>query len=387
MQNLLIALASIQVILSIIMLVYMHNKLKSFRDQNSLDSDFQQLKEDLAKQFQMNRMEIINAYSARQTELFDSTYKHLNQMRDTMDRKLQELQNDNHVQLDKMRQTVDHQLQETLEKRLGSSFSIVSKHLEEVQKGLGAMQQLAQGVGDLKKVLSNVKTRGVMGEVQLAAILDQLLVPSQYQANVKTKKHSNAYVEFAIKLPGKDSGQHLWLPIDAKFPLDPYEKLLDAYDQEDPSILASAKKTFSRQILKSAGDIRDKYIDPPNTTDFAILFLPFEGLFAEALRDAELFDALSKNYRVILTGPTTLAAFLSSLQMGFRTLAIEKRSSEVWQLLSVVKTEFSKFGQVLEKSQKKAQELTNSLDQAGVRTRAIERKLHDIPLTDEIDAE
>jgi DNA recombination protein RmuC len=279
--------------------------------------------------------------------------------------------------LEKMRETVDEKLSKTLEERLGQSFKIVSERLEAVQKGLGEMQSLASGVGDLKKVLTNVKTRGVLGEIQLGNILEEIMAPEQYEQNVKTKSGSDAHVEFAIKLPGKDvSGKSVYLPIDAKFPQEDFIRLQAAYDQGDPVAVDKANKALMRSIKNFAKDIRSKYIDPPNTTDFGIMFLPIEGLFAEVARQPEMITMLQREYKIIVTGPTTLAAMLNSLQMGFKTLAIQKRSSEVWNILGGVKTEFGKFGDVLEKAQKKITEANNQLDQlVGTRTRAMLRNL------------
>ena len=281
----------------------------------------------------------------------DELTNSLKNFSDTMAVKQSELVKSTEEKLEKMRETVDEKLHKTLEERLGQSFKLVSERLEAVQKGLGEMQNLASGVGDLKKVLSNVKTRGVLGEIQLGNILEQIMAPEQYEANVKTKKGSNDHVEFAIKLPGKDDlGQEVYLPIDAKFPQEDYVRLQTAYDQGDIVGIEAANKALSNSIKKFAKDIRDKYIDPPHTTDFGIMFLPIEGLFAEVVRQPELVAILQREYKIIVTGPTTLAAMLNSLQMGFRTLALEKRSSEVWQVLGAVKTEFGKFGDVLAKT-------------------------------------
>jgi Uncharacterized protein conserved in bacteria len=313
----------------------------------------------------------------KQSEQNLLTAQRLDQMRETLEKKMAELQLGNERKLDEMRATVDEKLQKTLETRLGESFRLVSERLEAVHKGLGDMQQLATGVGDLKRVLSNVKTRGVLGEYQLENILEQILTPDQYARNVKTKQGSNALVEFAIKMPGKGTGP-VWLPIDSKFPREDFEMLTEAYDQAVPELIEEHRKNFIRSIRKCAMDIAGKYIDAPNTTDFAILFLPFESLYAEVLRTPGLFESLQRECRIIITGPTTLSALLNSLQMGFRTLAIEKRSGEVWQLLGAVKTEFARFGEILDKTQKKLQEASNVIEQAGVRSRAIERKLRDV---------
>ncbi len=296
----------------------------------------------------------------------------------SLEKKISDLQSGNEKKLDEMRATVDEKLQQTLETRLSESFRLVSERLEAVHKGLGDMQQLATGVGDLKRVLTNVKTRGILGEYQLENMLEQLLTPDQYARNVKTKTGSNALVEFAVKLPGKEDKQPLWLPIDSKFPKEDFELLLDAYDKAIPELIEECRKNFVRGIKKCAVDIFSKYIDPPNTTDFAILFLPFESLYAEVIRTPGLFESIQRESRIIITGPTTLSALLNSLQMGFRTLAIEKRSSEVWELLGAVKTEFGNFGAILDKTQKKLQEASNVIEDAGRRSRSIERKLKNV---------
>ena len=299
---------------------------------------------------------------------------------ETMSLKQGELMKSTEEKLEKMRETVDEKLHKTLEERLGQSFKLVSDRLEAVQKGLGEMQTLANGVGDLKKVLSNVKTRGVLGEIQLGNILEQIMAPEQYAANVKTKKGSNEHVEFAIKLPGKDDyGQEVYLPIDAKFPQEDYVRLQTAYDTADLSGIESANKALATSIKKFAKDIRDKYIDPPYTTDFGIMFLPIEGLFAEVVRQPELVALLQREHKIIVTGPTTLAAMLNSLQMGFKTLAIQKRSSEVWQILGAVKTEFTKFGGVLDKARKKISEADNELEKlVTTRTNQLMSKLRKV---------
>jgi len=301
----------------------------------------------------------------------------LEAMRRTMEIQLRALQEDNTRQLERMRATVDEKLQTTLEKRLGESFRQVSERLEQVYKGLGEMRSLATGVGDLKKVLTNVKTRGTWGEIRLSHILEQILTPEQYGVNVATGKNSNDRVEFAVKLPGPDpdKDQVVWLPIDAKFPQEDYQRLVDAQEAADKELADKSFKSLENRIKHEARNIRDKYIDPPHTTDFAIMFLPVEGLYAEVLRQPGLCDTLQREHRIVVTGPTTLAALLNSLQMGFRTLAIEKRSSEVWELLGAVKAQFGKFGDVLAQTKKKLQEASNTIDKAEVRTRAIERRL------------
>ena len=303
--------------------------------------------------------------------------KAIEAIRNTIELKIVELQSGNEKKLEEMRATVDEKLQQTLESRLGESFRLVSDRLDAVHKGLGDMQQLAAGVGDLKKVLTNVKTRGVMGEYQLENLLEQLFTPDQYSKNVKTKPGSNALVEFAIKLPGRDENP-MWLPIDSKFPKEDFELLINAYDNGHPELIDEYRKNFVRAIRKAAMDICTKYIDPPNTSDFAILFLPFESLYAEVLRTPGLFESIQRQCKITVAGPTTLSAFLSSLQMGFRTLAIEKRSSEVWQLLGAVKTQFGHFGNILEKTQKKLQEANNVMEEASRRSRVIERKLKSV---------
>ena len=294
--------------------------------------------------------------------------------------KFVELTKSTEENLEKMRVTVDEKLQSTLERRLSESFKVVSERLEQVHKGLGEMQSLAAGVGDLKKVLSNTKTRGVLGEVQLERILEQFLSPEQYEKNVITKKGSRETVEFAIKLPGKDyDNKMVYLPLDAKFPLEVYNKLLDAYDLQNQAQIDAASKNLERFIKKSAKDIRDKYIDPPNTTDFGLMFLPTEGIYAEVLKNQSLVEFVQREYNINITGPTTLVALLNSLQMGFRSLAIEKHSSEVWKILGAVKTEFSKFETVLNSAQNKLNQASSEIDKlVGTRTRQINRKLKNV---------
>ena len=298
-------------------------------------------------------------------------------MRTTIDSRLRELQEDNSKKLEQMRAVVDEKLQLTLETRIGESFKQVSERLEQVYKGLGEMRSLAAGVGDLKKVLTNVKTRGTWGEIQLGNILEQILTQDQYEVNVATKKNSAHRVEFAVKLPGKgvDKEQIVWMPIDSKFPQEDYQRLLDAQEAADKELAERSIKNLEMRIKAEAKEIKEKYLDPPNTTDFGIMFLPVEGLYAEVLRRPGLSDFLQREYRITVTGPTTLAALLNSLHMGFRTLAVEKRSSEVWELLGRVKTEFGKFGDMLAKTKKKLQEAANNIDRAEIRTRVIEGKL------------
>lgn len=316
-----------------------------------------------------------DALGQRLGELTQRNEQRIGEMRATLEQKLRELQTGNEIKLEQMRATVDEKLQTTLETRLGASFKLVSERLEQVQRGLGEMQQLATGVGDLKRMLTNVKTRGTFGEVQLGALLEQVLTIEQYEINCITVPGSNERVEFAVKLPGTYADQPIRLPIDAKFPREDYERLMDAQDRVDVEAVAVSSAALERQVRVEARRIRDKYLAPPHTTDFALLFLPTEGLYAEVLRRPGLFDGLQREFRVTLVGPTTLLALLNSLQMGFRTLAIEKRSSEVWQLLGSVKAEFGKFAGVLEKAHGQLDTVQNSLRAAGVRTRAIERQL------------
>ena len=328
-----------------------------------------------------------DALILKQDELTTKTENKLEKQRENIEMKLKAIQDDNNTKLEKMRETVDEKLHKTLETRLGESFKLVSERLELVQKGLGEMQTLATGVGDLKKVLTNVKTKGVLGEYQLENILEQLLTNEQFSRNVKTKHDSNDMVEFAIKIPNKDdSSKVLWLPIDAKFPTKNYELLMAAYDMGDNSEIEKAQKSLEQTIKTFAKDIKTKYIDPPNTTDFAIMFLPFEGLYAEVLRINGLFETLQREHKITIAGPTTISAFLSSLQMGFRSLAVEKRTSEIWELLGAVRTEFGKFGAVLEKTKDKLEQASKEIDKAGVRSRAIERKLRDVQSLPQPDA-
>lgn len=348
-----------------------------------LEERLKAINEGLSNNAKINREELSKSLKDFQ-EAFSQNVKDFNELQkqkfDTMSDKQDELVKSTEEKLEKMRETVDEKLHKTLEERLGQSFKIVSDRLEAVQKGLGEMQSLASGVGDLKKVLSNVKTRGVLGEIRLGNILEQIMAPEQYEANVKTKSGSNDHVEYAIKLPGKDdSGKEVYLPIDAKFPQEDYVRLQNAYEAGDLAGIDSATKSLVQSIKKFAKDINSKYIDPPNTTDFGIMFLPIEGLFAEVVRQPDLVALLQRDYKIIITGPTTLAAMLNSLQMGFKTLAIQKRSSEVWKILGAVKTEFNKFGGVLEKAQKKINEANREIDTlVGTRTRMMLSKLKNV---------
>ena len=296
----------------------------------------------------------------------------------SVESRLTAIQVDNSAKLEEMRRTVDEKLHATLEQRLGQSFQMVSERLEQVHRGLGEMQTLAAGVGDLKRVLTNVKTRGTWGEVQLSALLEQLLTADQFSANVATRPDTNERVDFAIRLPGKGDGAVVWLPIDAKFPIEDYQRLLDAQDRCDPAAVEEAAKAIEMRLKSEARSIRDKYVSPPHTTDFALLYLPIEGLYAEALRRPGLAEILQRDFRVSLAGPTTLAALLNSLQMGFRTLAIEQRSAEVWAVLGAVKTEFGKFGEALAHTKKKLDEASNSISKAETRTRQLSRRLKEV---------
>lgn len=320
------------------------------------------------------------ANAAKLEALKEALAQGTDNLKESVAQGLNRLREENGQHLEQMRKTVDEKLQGTLEKRLGQSFSLVSERLEQVHRNLGEMQTLTRGVGDLKKVLTNVKTRGTWGEVQLGALLEQILTPDQYEANVRTRMDSGSIVEYAIKLPGhgRDASQHVWLPIDAKFPKEDYERLVEASEQGDSAALDLAARQLEARVKGAARDIRDKYLDPPHTTDFGIMFLATEGLYAEVLRRPGLMEALQHTFRVVVAGPSTLAALLNSLQMGFRTLAIQKRSSEVWELLGAVKTEFDKFGGVMEKVQKKLQEASSVVEQVGVRRRAMARKLRSV---------
>ncbi|WP_243345446.1 DNA recombination protein RmuC [Parabacteroides sp. FAFU027] len=334
----------------------------------SLKDNREELNQTLAR-FQVNLDRNIQSFNELQREKFAQ-----------MDNKQSEMILKTEQKLEQMRETVDEKLQKTLNERLGQSFETVSKQLLAVQDGLGEMKTLAQDVGGLKKVLSNVKVRGTLGEVQLSMLLEQILAPDQFEANVRTKKGSSDLVEFAVKLPGRDDNQsHVYLPIDAKFPKEVYEKLLDAYESGDSVQVESAGKVLETTIKRMAKDISDKYIDPPGTTDFAILFLPFESIYAEVIRRSALLEQIQRESKVIVTGPTTLAAILNSLQMGFRTLALQKRSSEVWSILGAVKTEFEKFGGLLEKAQKNINTASDQIGELiGTRTNVIKRRLREV---------
>ena len=364
------------------------------RMESSVKDEFRQNRKEISEQLKINRDEMANSLQVFRAELlqslktfqdsFDQNVKSFNELQKEkfgqMETKQTELIQNTEKKLEQMRETVDEKLQKTLNERLGQSFELVSKQLKDVEQGLGEMKTLAADVGGLKKVLSNVKMRGGIGEVQLAMLLEQILAPDQYEANVKTKHGSADLVEFAIRLPGRDEDQTIvYLPVDAKFPKDVYEQVVDAYETADPVLIETASKNIEAVIRKMAKDIRDKYIDPPHTTDFAIMFLPFEGIYAEVVRRAALLEQLQREFKVVVTGPTTLAAILNSLQMGFRTLAIQKRSGEVWRVLGAVKQEFENFGGMLEKAHKEISRAGDTIDELrGKRTRAINRKLKEV---------
>ena len=361
------------------------------RNRTELNTTIQQFREELQTTIisfnktimaQMVEMATLNknqldTFSKQLTTLTQVNEEKLEKVRDIVDVRLKSLQEDNGQRLEKMRETVDEKLHSTLEKRLGESFKQVSDRLEKVHQGLGEMQTLASGVGDLKKVLTNVKTRGIWGEIQLGNLLEQILTAEQYERNVITKKGSRDPVEFAIKLPGRENDA-VYLPIDAKFPKEDYERLLEAQEQANVVLIEEAGKAIEARIKLEAKNIRDKYIDPPYTTDFAIMFVPIEGLYAEVLRRPGLSEQLQRDYRITVAGPTTFAALLNSLQMGFRTLAVEKRASEVWSLLGTVKTEFGKFGDILDKTKEKLQQATDNIELASKKSRTIETKLRKV---------
>ena len=366
--------------------------LKNNRKQTEqLESLFRQEmkenREEMNRNMRELRTELNQALSLSTQQMQNTLHRNLmttNEMQrekfDAMNRQQDILIKSTEKRLDEMRMMVDEKLQKTLNERIGQSFELVRTQLENVQRGLGEMKNLAEDVGGLKKVLGNVKTRGTFGEIQLGALLEQMLSPEQYEANVKTRKNATEFVEFAIKLPGKDNSKDIvYLPIDAKFPKDVYEQYIDAYEAGDAAWIESSSKQLEITIKRMAKDIRDKYVEPPFTTDFAIMFLPFENIYAEVIRRTALVESLQKDFKIVVTGPTTLGAILNSLQMGFRTLAIQKRTSEVWNVLGAVKTEFSKFGGMLEKVQKNLQNAGDQLEEVmGKRTRAIERKLRQV---------
>ena len=388
-------------LLIVIVLQVVWRPRKDGREQETLEKlfaemqrSFERIEKNFREDFRLNREESRLVAKDNREELaaslrafqesFERGIASFNQLQKEKFAALDERQREwvNHAEkrLEEIRQTVDEKLQQTLNERISQSFRLVNEQLANVQKGLGEMQSLAQDVGGLKRVLSNVKTRGNIGEIQLSMLLEQLLAPEQYEANVHTRKGSDAVVEFAVKLPGKDDAREfVYLPIDAKFPKDVYEQLLDAYDAADPQQIEFAGKQLEATIKKMAKDISEKYLAPPATTDFGIMFLPFEGIYAEVVRRSALLEDLQRNYKVVVTGPTTLAAILNSLQMGFRTLAIQKHSGEVWTILGAVKKEFEKMGGMLEKAQRNLQTANGQIEEVlGTRTRAIQRRLKDV---------
>ena len=358
-----------------------------------IENEFYKMRKEINDSLSQNRQEqtqnltsLTNLNEIKLENTRASIEEKLEIMRKTMETNLTNIQKDNNDKLEKMRVTVDEKLQGTLEKRLGESFKLVNDRLESVYKGLGEMQTLAQGVGDLKKVFTNVKSRGYFGEVQLGNILEQFLTSEQYACNVKTRPSSNDLVEFAIKLPGKNDNEFVWLPVDSKFPIEDYSRLVDAEENGDVELIAELKKKLETSVKSFAKDIYEKYIETPYTTDFGIMFLPTESLYLEILKNTSLCETLSQKYRVVVSGPTTFVALLNSLQMGFKTLAIEKRSSEVWQLLGMVKSEFTKFGDLLDKTNKKLLEISSTMELASKKSRTIERKLKKVealPVSDE----
>lgn len=356
----------------------LHETIGNFREelQTTLTAFNHTVVSQMSQMADLNKNQL-DTFSKQLTTMTQINEQKLESVRSVVENRLKSLQEENSQKLEKMRETVDEKLHSTLEKRLGESFKQVSDRLEKVHQGLGEMQTLASGVGDLKKVLTNVKTRGTWGEIQLGNLLEQILTAEQYERNIITKKGSRDPVEFAIKLPGRD-GDPVYLPIDAKFPKEDYERLIDAQEQSNIALIEEAGKAIEAQIKQEARNIRDKYIDPPHTTDFAVMFLPIEGLYAEVLRRQGLCDTLQRDFRITVAGPTTFAALLNSLQMGFRTLAVEKRASEVWSLLGSVKTEFGKFGDILEKTKDKLQQATNNIDDAVKKSRTIETKLRKV---------
>ena len=385
----LILLTAILILLLVNLLVALlkNNRKQTESLETFIRQEMKENREEMARNMRELRTELNQTLNLSTQQMQNTLHRNLmttNEMQrekfEAMNRQQDVLVKSTEKRLDEMRLMVEEKLQKTLNERIGQSFELVRSQLENVQKGLGEMKTLAEDVGGLKKVLGNVKTRGTFGEIQLGALLEQMLSPEQYDSNMKTRKNATEFVEFAIKLPGKDDGKStVYLPIDAKFPKDVYEQYVDAYEAGDIALMESTSKQLEITLKRMAKDIHDKYIEPPYTTDFAILFLPFESIYAEVIRRTSLVESLQKDYKIIVTGPTTLGAILNSLQMGFRTLAIQKRTSEVWGVLGAVKTEFGKFGGMLEKVQKNLQSAGDQLEEVmGKRTRAIERKLRQV---------
>lgn len=376
-------------LITVIVLLIITIVLIITKSKKNNQKEITELRQEISQMLMQTREEINNNIGTKITEnsniqqlqltsLTTLNETKLENIRKTVEEKLTYIQKDNNDKLEKMRITVDEKLHSTLEKRLGESFKIVNDRLESVYKGLGEMKNLAQGVGDLKKVFTNVKSRGYWGEVQLSNILDQFLTNEQFETNVKTKPGSNDLVEFAIKLPGKNDNEFVWLPVDSKFPIEDYSRLVDAEEECNVELVNECKKKLENSIKIFAKDIHDKYIETPFTTDFAIMFLPTESLYCEVLKNTGLIEFISQKYRIVVSGPTTFVALLNSLQMGFKTLAIEKRTSEVWQLLGIVKSEFMKFGDILDKTNKKLLEISSTMELASKKSRTIERKLKNI---------
>lgn len=387
MELILLTIVLILLIANILLLLLKNNRKQTERLEYLFRQEMKENREEMNQNMRELRTELNQALNLSTQQMQTSLHRNLmttHEMQrekfEMMNRQQENLVKSTEKRLDEMRLMVEEKLQKTLNERIGQSFELVRSQLENVQKGLGEMKNLAEDVGGLKKVLGNVKTRGTFGEIQLAALLEQMLSPEQYEANVKTRKNATEFVEFAIKLPGKDNGKEVvYLPIDAKFPKDVYEQYIDAYEEGDAGLIESTSKQLETTIKRMAKDIHDKYIEPPYTTDFAVLFLPFENIYAEVIRRTALVETLQKDFKIVVTGPTTLGAILNSLQMGFRTLAIQKRTSEVWNVLGAVKTEFGKFGGMLEKVQKNLQSAGDQLEEViGKRTRAIERKLRQV---------
>ena len=385
MELFLLILSALLLLISIIFFIIIYNGIRS--NIRAID----RIKEEIWES-NSSLKEIMNLqFDSTEKLLSDKILlidKGIDERLNNIEKSQQQLSQQTKERLSIIQTTVDEKLEKTLNERISKSFELVGKQLVEVQKGLGEMHSLAQDVGGLKRVLSNVKMRGGFGEIQLSLLLEQLLAPGQYESNVRTKSTGNNFVEFAIKLPGNGTNDSVvWLPIDAKFPKDVYENLLDAYDASDTTLIESSQKALYDAVRRCAKDISEKYIEVPNTTDFAIMFLPFEGIFAEVVRSASFLQEIQNKYKIIVTGPTTLAAILNSLQIGFRTLAIQKRSGEVWQILGAVKSEFSKFGGLIDKAQKKIKSGIDDLDDlVGVRTRQIENRLKEIESVDEVTA-
>lgn len=397
MEVVLLIVAIVLVISNLILLIRLKNNINSSLDtQNKLleiEKELEQIQNSISQQFSQNKNEtqsMISSFGSILMTRFSDISNQIINFTSSSQERLDSIRKEIDSKLEKIRETVDSQLQSTLETKLSQSFKLVSERLELVHRGLGEMQALAGSVGDLKKILSNVKVRGTLGEIQLGNIIDQILDSSQYERNVRIKPHTQEQVEFAIKIPSKNSkdNEFIYLPIDSKFPIESYQRLIEAQDKAEAEEIARFSKELENSIRQNAKTIKEKYIDPPKTTDFAIMFLPSEGLYAEVLRIPGLFESVQREYKVIIAGPTTVVAMLNTISLGFKTLAIEKRTSEVWELLSAVKTEFSRFAEILEKVKKKLSEAQDTIDTATRKTRTIERKLKSVEvLSSEKDPE